>query len=68
MLTEMGMMMLSAEYPYPCIRGFRFIHFVAHKNPAYKKVIEAGKDDPSSILVDIGCCCTYPSPISCSVV
>lgn len=45
-----------AEYPYPCIRGFRFVHFIAHKNPVYNKVVEAGKADPSSILIDVGCC------------
>ncbi|VDC07017.1 unnamed protein product [Peniophora sp. CBMAI 1063] len=43
-------------YPYPCIRGFRYVAHFMSANAAYSRAIELGKADPSAILLDIGCC------------
>ncbi|KAH9852585.1 hypothetical protein C2E23DRAFT_189128 [Lenzites betulinus] len=45
-----------AKYPYPCIRAFHFVKLMMEANDVYPAVIEAGKNDPTSLFLDIGCC------------
>ncbi|KAI0358974.1 hypothetical protein OH77DRAFT_1420487 [Trametes cingulata] len=43
-------------YPYPCIRGFHFLHMKLSRLPAYKQLLTLGKERQSPIFLDIGCC------------
>ncbi|KAI8983392.1 hypothetical protein BD414DRAFT_442586 [Trametes punicea] len=45
-----------AIYPYPCIRGFRFLHCKLPKLPGYDRLLRIGRERPGAILLDIGCC------------
>ena len=45
-------------YPYPCIRGFRFVMLKIARLPAYPRVFELLKNRPEAIFLDLGCCST----------
>jgi len=44
------------EYPYRCIRIFDFVSLRMYKHPMYTAILEAGKQDPEAIFLDLGCC------------
>lgn len=43
-------------YPYPCIRGFRFVKLKIARLPAYPRVFRLLGNRPDAIFLDIGCC------------
>ncbi|KAI0826567.1 hypothetical protein BC628DRAFT_1419076 [Trametes gibbosa] len=43
-------------YPYPCIRAFHFVSLMMATNDVYPAVLETGKRDRTSLLLDLGCC------------
>ncbi|KAI0268869.1 hypothetical protein BC834DRAFT_867632 [Gloeopeniophorella convolvens] len=45
-----------ASHPYPCVRAYHHISLKMSLNNIYPRVLSRAKEDPSAILLDIGCC------------
>ncbi|KAI0295846.1 hypothetical protein B0F90DRAFT_1748903, partial [Multifurca ochricompacta] len=43
-------------YPYLSIRAYYMVYLRMYRHPIYPRVLSQGKEDPSAILLDVGCC------------
>ncbi|OSD00957.1 hypothetical protein PYCCODRAFT_1370059 [Trametes coccinea BRFM310] len=46
----------AEAFPYPCIRRFDFVKCKISRLPCYGQLLSLVKDDPTALLLDIGCC------------
>ncbi|KAI0090003.1 hypothetical protein BDY19DRAFT_96758 [Irpex rosettiformis] len=45
-----------AVYPYPCIRNFTITKTKVDRYPAYRDLLQLGKERKGAIFLDVGCC------------
>jgi len=43
-------------YPWPCIGQLRFLRLSLSSYPSYPRILSSLKQDPSTTLLDVGCC------------